>query len=169
MMNKRWKENWNTPKYRKLWSHWSTNTKRMQKRHSGRPKFQGWCHLFSSAPKSTKLSKICENKMEKNGQGQYVAGMLNRWISETDRLVLVYVADLDWHRKQRRVHPFKRFCAVQNFLRGWNHGADAWWVKSMKYVRNEFTTNALRFSTDGKIFLRFVFPLHLPVQLDRPL
>ena len=37
-----------------------------------------------------KLSKICENKMEKNGQGKYIEGILNRisevWRMKADRL-----------------------------------------------------------------------------------
>ena len=39
-------------------------------------------------------------------------------IPEKKRLLQVYVADR--HRKRRKVHPFKRFRAVQNFLSGKN-------------------------------------------------
>ena len=47
----------------KAWSHWPTDTKRMQKGHSGRAKFRGWLHPFSSAPE---IDKIGENLRKQN-------------------------------------------------------------------------------------------------------
>ena len=45
----------------KVSPHWPMNAKRMQKQHSGRPKFRdGRVILFHRLQKSTKLSKICE-------------------------------------------------------------------------------------------------------------
>ena len=44
-------------------SHWPTDTKRMQKGHSGRAKFRGWLHPFSSAPE---IDKIGENLRKQN-------------------------------------------------------------------------------------------------------
>ena len=46
-------------------SHWPTDTKRMHKGHSGRAKFRGWLHPFSSAPE---MDKICENLRKQNGK-----------------------------------------------------------------------------------------------------
>ena len=42
----------------------------------------------------------------------------------------------------RKVHLFKRFCAVQNSLRGLikTECTDASWVDRMKYVRNYFSS-----------------------------
>lgn len=46
-------------------SHWPMDTKRMHKGHSGRAKFRGWLHPFSSAPE---MDKICENLRKQNGK-----------------------------------------------------------------------------------------------------
>ena len=46
-------------------SHWPMDTKRMHKGQSGRPKFRGWLHPFSSAPE---MDKICEKLRKQNGK-----------------------------------------------------------------------------------------------------
>ena len=56
--------------YCKARSHWPMTTEHMQQ-----SVWQVWRH-------STKLLKICENKMEENGQGKYVVWKLNTWIME---------------------------------------------------------------------------------------
>ena len=84
-------------------SHWPMNTKHNAKGHSGRPKFGGWvseaAHVSWEEAKR-KQKGYCRRLANYNGHG------------DTDHLLLVYVAD--WNRQ--KVRPFKRFCAVQNFL-----------------------------------------------------
>jgi hypothetical protein len=49
----------------------------MQKGKSGKPNLWNCLRPFSSAPEKTQnLEKIYKNRTEKNGHGEYVAGML---------------------------------------------------------------------------------------------
>ena len=113
--------------YVKARSHWPTDTKRMQKGHSGRAKFRGWLHPFSSAPE---IDKIGENLRKQNivHGGKFIRSKLF-------------------------------FCSSKLFARMKSQWTDARWIERMQYVCNEYTTDAQRFSTDGKIFFYVLHPL----------
>ena len=78
-------------------------------------------------------------------------------ITDMGRLLLVFNAD--WHRKRRIIHFWfrsKSFVQIKTFYANdISKSTDAWWVERMKYVCNEYTTDAKRFCTDGKIFFTF--------------
>ena len=49
----------------------------------------------------------------------------------------------------------KVLCSSKLFARMKSQWTDARWIERMKHVCNEYTTDAYRFPTDGKIFFTF--------------
>ena len=86
-------------------------------------------------------------------------------ILDKDCLLLVYTAD--WHHKVRKVHPFNRFCAVQNFLSRWNHSVRM--LDEYEIHTYAMSTRWMQSVFLGKVFffIRFVSSFHLPLQWDR--
>ena len=53
----------------------------------------------------------------------------------------------------------KVLCSSKLFARMKSQWTDARWIERMKHVCNEYTTDAYRFPTDGKIFFYVLRPL----------
>ena len=79
-------------------------------------------------------------------------------ITDTDRLLLVYVTD--WHRKRQKNYPFKKFYEVQNIVCGCNHRVRMLDEQSVYEIRTQWVQNGcITFLYGRQDFVYVLYPL----------